>query len=78
MRRAIMDIGYNAIRAVVYEDNTLGAPEIFNKYRVLWIYSTLQMVLGIKKEITFRNIFNGTDILRSSGSSGNQFNGKNF
>ncbi len=30
MRRAIMDIGYNAIRAVVYEDNTLGAPEIFN------------------------------------------------
>ena len=32
------------------------------------------MVLGIKKEITFRNIFNGTDILRSSG---NQFNGKN-
>lgn len=30
MRTAIMDIGYNAIRAVVYEDNTLGAPEIFN------------------------------------------------
>jgi exopolyphosphatase/guanosine-5'-triphosphate,3'-diphosphate pyrophosphatase len=30
MRCAIMDIGYNAIRAVVYEDNTLGAPEIFN------------------------------------------------
>ncbi len=26
-----MDIGYNAIRAVVYKDNTLGAPEIFNK-----------------------------------------------
>jgi exopolyphosphatase/guanosine-5'-triphosphate,3'-diphosphate pyrophosphatase len=30
MRTAIMDIGYNAIRAVVYEDDTLGAPEIFN------------------------------------------------
>lgn len=25
-----MDIGYNAIRAVVYESNKLGAPEIFN------------------------------------------------
>ena len=25
-----MDIGYNAIRAVVYEDDSLGAPEIFN------------------------------------------------
>lgn len=30
MRSAIMDIGYNAIRAVVYENETLGAPEIFN------------------------------------------------
>lgn len=30
MRRAIMDIGYNAIRAVVYENNKVGAPEIFN------------------------------------------------
>ena len=30
MRSAIMDIGYNAIRAVVYEDDSLGAPEIFN------------------------------------------------
>ncbi|GAB4166605.1 MAG: Ppx/GppA phosphatase family protein [Rickettsiaceae bacterium] len=30
MRCAIMDIGYNAIRAVVYESNKLGAPEIFN------------------------------------------------
>lgn len=25
-----MDIGYNAVRAVVYENNKLGAPEIFN------------------------------------------------
>lgn len=25
-----MDIGYNAIRAVVYENNNIGAPEIFN------------------------------------------------
>jgi len=30
MRSATIDIGYNAIRATVYEDNTLGAPEIFS------------------------------------------------
>ena len=30
MRSAIMDIGYNAIRAVVYENDDIGAPEIFN------------------------------------------------
>lgn len=30
MRSAIIDIGYNAIRAVVYESDTLGSPEIFN------------------------------------------------
>lgn len=30
MRSAIIDIGYNAIRAVVYESDTVGAPEIFN------------------------------------------------
>lgn len=30
MRSAIIDIGYNAIRAVVYECDELGAPEIFN------------------------------------------------
>lgn len=30
MRSAIIDIGYNAIRAVVYECDRLGAPEIFN------------------------------------------------
>jgi exopolyphosphatase/guanosine-5'-triphosphate,3'-diphosphate pyrophosphatase len=30
MRLGIIDIGYNAIRAVVYEDNVIGAPEIFN------------------------------------------------
>lgn len=34
MRSAIIDIGYNAIRAVVYERDTLGAHEIFNdKFR---------------------------------------------
>ena len=34
MRSAIMDIGYNAIRAVVYEDESLGAPVIFsNKFK---------------------------------------------
>ncbi|MGI4775903.1 MAG: hypothetical protein ACRYE9_03110 [Janthinobacterium lividum] len=31
MRSAIIDIGYNAIRAVIYERDTLGAPEIFNE-----------------------------------------------
>ena len=30
MRSAIMDIGYNAIRALVYENDDIGAPEIFN------------------------------------------------
>lgn len=30
MRLGIIDIGYNAIRAVVYENNVIGAPEIFN------------------------------------------------
>ncbi|WP_375326529.1 hypothetical protein [Candidatus Tisiphia endosymbiont of Nemotelus uliginosus] len=30
MRSATIDIGYNAIRAVVYECDKLGAPEIFN------------------------------------------------
>jgi exopolyphosphatase/guanosine-5'-triphosphate,3'-diphosphate pyrophosphatase len=33
-RHAIIDIGSNAIRAVVYDDQTLGAPEIYNdKFR---------------------------------------------
>ncbi|MDC0864566.1 Ppx/GppA family phosphatase [Rickettsiaceae bacterium] len=31
MRSAIIDVGYNAIRAIVYENDTLGAAEIFNK-----------------------------------------------
>lgn len=31
MRLGIIDIGYNAIRAVVYENNFIGAPEIFNQ-----------------------------------------------
>lgn len=31
MRSAIIDIGYNAIRAVVYERDSLGSPEIFNE-----------------------------------------------
>ncbi|RYE05974.1 MAG: Ppx/GppA family phosphatase [Rickettsiaceae bacterium] len=31
MPSAVIDIGYNAIRAVVYEEDTLGAPEIFNE-----------------------------------------------
>ncbi|MES2215075.1 MAG: Ppx/GppA family phosphatase [Pseudomonadota bacterium] len=34
LRHAIIDIGSNAIRAVVYDDQTLGAPEIYNdKFR---------------------------------------------
>jgi exopolyphosphatase/guanosine-5'-triphosphate,3'-diphosphate pyrophosphatase len=30
MRSAIIDIGSNALRAVVYESGEIGAPEIFN------------------------------------------------
>ncbi|NRB10071.1 MAG: Ppx/GppA family phosphatase [Rickettsiaceae bacterium] len=30
MRLGIIDIGFNAIRAVVYHDSSIGAPEIFN------------------------------------------------
>lgn len=34
MRSAIIDIGYNAIRAVVYEDNKIGSSELFStKFR---------------------------------------------
>lgn len=34
MRPAIIDIGYNAVRAVVYESDSIGAPEMYNdKFR---------------------------------------------
>lgn len=34
MRRAILDIGYNAIRTVVYDNENIGSPEILNiKFR---------------------------------------------
>jgi exopolyphosphatase/guanosine-5'-triphosphate,3'-diphosphate pyrophosphatase len=43
MRLAIIDIGSNAIRAVVYEQDTLGAPEIFNDKFKSDILSLLQL-----------------------------------
>jgi len=43
MRSAIIDIGSNAIRAVVYEQDTLGAPEIFNDKFKSDILSLLQL-----------------------------------
>lgn len=43
MRLAIIDIGYNAIRAVVYERESIGAPEIFNDKFKSDILSLLEM-----------------------------------
>ena len=43
MRSAIIDIGYNAIRAVVFERDSLGAPEIFNDKFKSDIPSLLEM-----------------------------------
>lgn len=71
MRSAIMDIGYNAIRAVVYEDDRLGAPEIFNnkfKNDILSLlasesidikhqtYLTIQYLLHIFEKLKVSNI----------------------
>jgi len=71
MRSAIMDIGYNAIRAVVYEDDSLGAPEIFNskfKNDILSLltsesidikhqtYLSIQYLLHIFKKLEVNNI----------------------
>ena len=69
MRSAIMDIGYNAIRAVVYENDNIGAPEIFNskfKNDILNLltqedfdikhqtYLSIQYLLHIFKNIAFK------------------------
>jgi exopolyphosphatase/guanosine-5'-triphosphate,3'-diphosphate pyrophosphatase len=43
MRFAIIDIGYNAIRAVAYEDGRLGAPDIFSDKFRSDILSLLEM-----------------------------------
>ena len=43
MRLAIIDIGSNAIRAVIYERDTLGAPEIFNDKFKSDVLSLLQL-----------------------------------
>lgn len=71
MRSAIMDIGYNAIRAVVYENDRLGAPEIFNnkfKNDILSLlasesidikhqtYLTIQYLLHIFEKLEVSNI----------------------
>lgn len=66
-----MDIGYNAIRAVVYENNNIGAPEIFNskfKNDILNLldqedldikhqtYLSIQYLLHIFKQLNVTNI----------------------
>lgn len=71
MRSAIMDIGYNAIRAVVYESDSIGAPEIFNskfKNDILNLldqedldikhqtYLSIQYLLHIFKQLNVTNI----------------------
>lgn len=71
MRSAIIDIGYNAIRAVVYEQDKLGAPEIFNnkfKNDTLTLlaldnlnikhqtYLSLQYLLHVFKKLDVSNI----------------------
>lgn len=51
MRLGIIDIGYNAIRAVVHENNTIGAPEIFNnKFKNDILTLLLQEELDIKHQ----------------------------
>ena len=71
MRSAIIDIGYNAIRAVVYDRDSLGSPEIFNdKFksditRLLELdninvkhqtYLSLQHLMHIFKQLSVTNI----------------------
>ena len=49
MRLGIIDIGYNAIRAVVHESNTIGSPEIFNnKFKNDILTLLMQEELDIK------------------------------
>jgi len=51
MRLGIIDIGYNAIRAVVHESNTIGAPEIFNnKFKNDILTLLMQEELDIKHQ----------------------------
>lgn len=65
---AIIDIGYNAIRAVVYENNELGAPEIFNEKFKSDLNSLLESEdFDIKHHIHlsikyFLNIFNKLNV----------------
>ncbi len=52
MRLGIIDIGYNAIRAVVHENNTIGAPEIFNnKFKSDILALLMQEELDIKHQV---------------------------
>ena len=51
MRLGIIDIGYNAIRAVVHENNVIGAPEIFNnKFKNDILTLLMQEELDIKHQ----------------------------
>ncbi len=51
MRLGIIDIGYNAIRAVVHESNAIGSPEIFNnKFKNDILTLLMQEELDIKHQ----------------------------
>ncbi|MDX1917472.1 MAG: Ppx/GppA family phosphatase, partial [Rickettsiaceae bacterium] len=81
MRVAIIDIGSNAIRAAIYDNNTLGAFEIFNeKFRSDISFMLDQELVNTKhstynKFVYFMNIFKkmnvsilacvATEVLRS-------------
>lgn len=68
MRQAIIDIGSNAIRAVVYDSKSLGAPEIYNdKFRSDIINLLALDNLNVKHHTYltlqyFCNIFNHLDV----------------
>lgn len=68
MRSAIIDIGYNAIRAVVYENDKLGAPEIFNsKFKNDMLNLLTNESLDIKHPIYlylkyFVHVFNNLEV----------------
>jgi exopolyphosphatase/guanosine-5'-triphosphate,3'-diphosphate pyrophosphatase len=57
MRVAVIDIGSNAIRAAIYDDNTLGAAEIFNEKFRSDLVSLLDLQTLDVKHSTY-NVFN--------------------
>lgn len=70
MRQAIIDIGSNAIRAVVYDNYTLGAPEIYSDKFKSDLWSLLELDnIDVKHQIYltlqhFTNIFKQLNVVR--------------